>query len=243
MSNFLYDAAMSFEYLRNHDFQFILGDRKRKIRISIISSDKLEFTHVVGLDHLKDVPSVIGKNSSQKKSIYSKIINREITDENILDSSYLYSPISKGMNPVTKDCYTIFDRIEHAAALHGYLLNGFKGKFYKWNRNKCRIQLPNGDICGTNIQADYLLVIPNEKVPHEKYYFFMYKTNRNASKEKPIELHIHSAFPETIDLAAGQEKPYTILQENQIHRETKVVQEIHTHPSYKNMQKPLLPIT
>lgn len=236
MSNFLYDAAISFEYLMNHDFQFILGDRKRKIRISIISSNQSEFTHVVGLDHLKDAPIVIGKNSSQKKSIYNKIINHEITDENILDSNYLYSPISKGINPVTEDYYTIFDRIEHATALHDYLINGFKGNFYKWNRNKCRIIFPNGGICGTNIQADYLLAIPNEKVPHEKYYFFMYKTNRNTNKEKPIELNIHSAFPETIDLTAGQERPYTILQENQIHRETKAVQEIHTHPSYKNIQ-------
>jgi hypothetical protein len=51
----------------------------------------------------------------------------------------------------------------------------------------------------STIKADYLLVVPLENIKDEKMYFFMYQTNKQASKMEPIKLHIFSVFSDRID--------------------------------------------
>lgn len=60
-----------------YDYIYTLGDKRKNIKISIVSNKKGNFTHVFGLDHLKESPIVIGNNLKQKEKIFSNIVNKK----------------------------------------------------------------------------------------------------------------------------------------------------------------------
>lgn len=72
MDDLLFKAAEAYKELMNYEYILIGGTSKRKIIISILSSDADKFTHVCGLDHLKDIPSVTAKKSREKEMIFKK---------------------------------------------------------------------------------------------------------------------------------------------------------------------------
>lgn len=75
MDDLLFKAAEAYKELMNYEYILIGGTSKRKIIISILSSDADKFTHVCGLEHLKDIPSVTAKKSREKEMIFKKILH------------------------------------------------------------------------------------------------------------------------------------------------------------------------
>jgi hypothetical protein len=227
MEDILYKAALTFQKINEYDYIFTLGNSHRQITITFATTAKGEFTHIVGLDHLKDIPVVTAKTLRQKEAVYKKILKGKITYNHISHSQYINSIT----NP--EQSYDIQKRISMFQYADATLDNSYTGIFLKWNRNKSCITLSNGASIHSTIVADYLLVVPIECIPNEKMYFFMYQTNKDASKTEPIKLHIFSVFTETTDLTGGQEKTYTILKTTKYHIKTKKTHCLYTRPSFK----------
>ncbi len=226
MDDILYRAAVAFSNVRKHDYIYTLGNRKRDVKISVISNEGYLFTHISGLDHLTDIPKVTGRNETQKKKIYRKILKREITFFDIKYSSFLHKPMSGSENPATGKPYTIYDRIQTLGELEEILDSSYRGKMYRWNKGNSRC---------SQIGADFLLVIPSENNSEEKIYLFLFQKNKK-DKEKDIELSVLSAFATCDDLTKGQASPSTVLE--LVKREVKTKEEtvLFTHPSYtKNL--------
>ena len=76
-NDILYDAAHAFSKMLEYDYHFILGDSKRQKTFSIISNEKDMFTHICGIDHLKDIPKVTAKKSSEKIAILKNILSKK----------------------------------------------------------------------------------------------------------------------------------------------------------------------
>lgn len=108
MSDILQKAAKAYNQLLGSEYTCVFGDRKRNKLFSIITNSKETFTHVCGLDHIKDKPIVIGKNAAQKTAIFRKILNKEISFSDIENSEYLYQDMSQKNNPVTNKPYNIY---------------------------------------------------------------------------------------------------------------------------------------
>lgn len=201
--NWLKKAADAYKMLTQYDYIFHLGNRKRKVMISIISNQEGEFTHVSGLDHLKDIDSLGLHSIPQKQRVFKKILSEEIKYSDIEKSKYLYKPYMDGFN--------IARRIKELGNIICYIEENSKdGKFYKWNQNYSRI--PNGK-CGfvqSQIKADYVLAIPiDEKC---KVYIFLKDRKMSLkSQNEPIHLFIISMFASSVDYTYGQSAPYTIL--------------------------------
>ena len=65
----------------------------------------------------------------------------------------------------------------------------------------------------------------------EYIYMFLYQTNKKGDRSSAIKLNIMSMFADCLDLARGQIKPYTILEEIKTNLETQDVKILYTHPS------------
>lgn len=233
MLDILQKAAQNFENASNNNYEFAVGNRKKQVKFLITSTTPSEFIHISGLEHLTDVSLLTAKNSTQKSAIFNRIIQKQISFDDISNSKFLYSPIPSTYNYCSGAEYTIYDRLTSLSNFENIMDNAFKGEVYKWNLRKCRIKMPNGKYRQTTIKADYLFVIPTDN-NNEKYYLFAYQTNKNRGKDEPIELSIFSAFPDGIDMTQGQERPYTILEEK------KNGQSIFIRPSYqKDINSPI----
>ncbi len=226
MEDILYKAALTFQKINEYDYNFILGNSRRQITITSASTVKGEFTHIIGLDHLTDIPIVTANSLWQKEVIFKNILKRKITYNHISGSKY----INNVTNP--EQTYDIQKRISMFQYADVTLDNAYTGNFLKWNVNKSNILLPSGKHTRSTILADYLLVVPLNDFPNEKMYFFMYQTNKKAPKTEPIKLHIFSALTDKIDLTGGQEKTYTILKTSKYHIKTKITHCLYTKPSF-----------
>ncbi len=233
MGDILYNAAKSFSNAIKFDYIYTLGNKKRKIKISVLSSQKDEFTHIFGIDHIADIPKIAVANSKQKIAVYNKILNKEITFLDIKYSVDLNKPIDGTYNIITGKPYTIKDRIEALQNIEYILDNSYNGKIYRWDIKKSNIIQRNGKTRRSFINADYLLVVPSKRHSAEKYYLFLYQTNKDK-KDEPIKLNVFSAFPDCVDVACGQVNPYTILKEVKYEIRTKTDEVLFVHSTYKN---------
>lgn len=212
MSDILQEAAKAYHQLLGSEYTCVFGDRKRNKLFSIITNSKETFTHVCGLDHIKDKLIVIGKNAAQKTAIFRKILNKEISFSDIENSEYLYQNMSQKNNPVTNKPYNIYDRILHICDLEEILDNSCvsNGKLYKWTKKAVFGK-------NTKINADYVFVVPSAN-KGENHYFFMNIVNRNdvffSEKENdvPIKLQVISAFADSADFIMGLGSRYTLLE-------------------------------
>lgn len=233
MSDILYDAAAAFDAVSKYTYELHLGNKKRKVVISLLSSNESDFTHIVGLDHLKDIPAVTAKYIPQRIAVYRKILAKTITFSTIEPSQELFKAMSGSINPVTGREYCIYDRIALFSTFEALMDQAHTGKLYRWN-------LKNAKAAGTgqltrfsNINLDYVLAIPIDKANHVSVYIFMYQTNKNADVAEPIKLNVRSVFADTTNLTAGQALPYTILQESKIRNADKSAVILYRHHSYQ----------
>lgn len=72
MSDVLQDAAFAYNELMNYEYLFTIGNSKRQILLSLVSAVKKDFTHIIGLDHLSDIPEITVSGVSQKIAVYKK---------------------------------------------------------------------------------------------------------------------------------------------------------------------------
>ena len=226
MTDILYNAAKSFKNLLKYDYHFVLGDSKRQKTFSIISNEKEMFTHICGIDHLRDIAAVTAKRLDEKAAIFKNILRKKIKYSDIVHSKYLHTNMSNRNNPHTNSPYTIEDRIIHLSNIENILDNSFKGKIYKWTGGKTSNR-------NCKIQADYLLTIPSDVSHKEKYYFFLVKVNNNNDKSIPIKTKIISAFADSEDLTVNLANPYTILELSKIEIKTNTTIFTQTYPSYQ----------
>lgn len=233
MSDLLSDAALSFSKSLEYDYLFKLGNKKRKILLSVISNNKSEFTHIMGLDHLDDIPVITGNNSRQKEAIFEKILKGKIIFEDIKGSQNLNRHIKGSFNYYTNKPYTIAERLTSLQDFESILNSSYNGSIRRWNSSQCKAVLPNGSPRKVKIPADFLLTVPSKERAKENYYFFLYQTNKNAPNSEPIKLSIFSAFPDCVDLTRGQECPFTILQLEKLNIRTNQKEEVYIRPSYK----------
>lgn len=222
MSDILQEAAKAYIQLLGSEYTCVFGNKKRNKLFSIITNSKETFTHVCGLDHIKDKPIVIGRSAAQKTAIFRKILNEKISFSDIENSEYLYKNMSQKNNPVTNKPYNIYDRISHMCDLEEILDNAYKsnGKLYKWDKNKIYGK-------NTKINADYVFVVPSAN-KGENHYFFMNIVNRNdvfsLKKENnvPIKLQVISAFADSADFIIGLGSRYTLLEITKIDLATRL---------------------
>ena len=239
MSDILHDAANAFLHLLQFDYHITLGDKKRRKTLSIITNEKDMFTHICGLDHLKDITKVTAIGSTEKIAVLRNILNKNtakaITFQDIAPSVYLYENMSNKINPRTGKPYNIYDRILHINDIESILDNADNGTVYRWNNKK-------GGERYCKIRADYVLEIPSATYPDEKHYFFLVNTGKNKSKHYDtdntpcVETKIMSAFSDRSDLTRNQDNPQTILEISKIIVKTHNVVFTKMHPSYQNQK-------
>lgn len=233
MPDILYDAAIAYSQIVKYDYHYILGDGNRKKIFSIITNEKDMFSHVCGLDHLKDIPKVTTNKSYMKEKIFKDILDKKITFLDIASSIHLYEKMSSKINPNTHSFYNIYDRIVHLCDILNLLDNSDKGIMYRW---KC-----HGHDRYSNIRADYVFVINSDEYHEEKHYFFLVETAKKIHTYArndicglpPIKLKILSAFADCDDLTKGLGHPYTVLEVSKIEINTQNVIFTKTHKSYQ----------
>ena len=233
MSDLLNEAAISFSKSLEFDYLFKLGNKKRQILLSVISNNKSEFTHIFGLDHLDDIPIIKGHNSGQKEAIFEKILDGKIGFDDIKNSQNLNEQIKGSYNFYTQKPYTISERLSGLKEFETILDNSYNGSIRRWNSTKCKVILPNGQSRKVKIPADFLLTVPSAGKEKERFYLFLYQTNKKAPRTEPIKLSIFSAFPDCVDLTKGQESPFTILELEKLNIKTNEKTSIFIRPSYK----------
>ena len=223
----LQQAAKSYQEASEYDYTFWLGTAKRKLTISILSTQPSEFTHVSGLDHLKDIPSVTGSNQSQKRAIFKEILRGKIQYTDIEHSIFLLEEQSRAGQYI----FTIKGRIEELCHIKQYLDNAAQGDFYKWDSNRCqhrRLRIP----------ADYVLSVPIDKTKN-MYFFLKRKEDLRIKNDRsePMNLYVFSAFPDSVHLTDGQQKPFTILKLSRTHVKTKTETKLYQNPKYNPEEK------
>lgn len=234
MKDLIIECAQKYINASKYNYKFILGNKKRiEIHIDMRCS-KDEFTHITGLDHLKDIKEIGGHNIKKKRSFIKDIVNGKINIDNLTNSFYFNKPIKGTYNYETKKPYTIYERIDCLKDMFYILDNAYKGSFYKWNcNNSCKIL--NGKNIGKSfIEADYMLCIPNlfRYNKYQKIYMFMYQENK-FNNDDPVKLKIHSAFPDCVDITKNQQK-YTILYEAKFNTKIGTLEELYVSSHVKN---------
>lgn len=168
MNDVLLSCASNFDELSKYNYNFTLGTKK-KISVEVdMRFLKENFTHIVGLDHLTDIPDFNTHNTAHKRYAFEKIKSGKIRMETISKSSFFNQSLKQdwGMSS-----YTIEDRLNALNNISLLLANSINGKFTSWNKNKCKIQLPDGSFRKSSIEADYLLSVPSLSNPNEKVFF------------------------------------------------------------------------
>ena len=214
----LQQAAIAYQEVAEYDYTFWLGSAKKKITISILSAQHEQFTHVSGLDHLKDIPRVTSNNHVQTRAIFKDIVKGNIQYTDISQSSFLLEPQAKDGDTE----FTIKYRIEQICNIKQYLDNASQGSFYKWEVGNCQFR-------NTRVPADYVLAIPiNDK---QNMYFFLKRQmqGKKENREEPMKLYVFSAFPDSVRLSEGQQRPFPILKISRKHIKTKQEQELYRH--------------
>lgn len=230
MEDILLKSALSFKKMLNDRYELTVSKRSKAFDI-IISAQKEDFTHIIGLDHLKDIRELASHNSKAKGQIYRDILNGKLTFDILsAKTNYLNNKIPLTFNCETNKEYTISERISRTSQIDLLLDNAYSGRLYKWNKYNCNVKTLDGIFRQTKINADYLLVIPSPYHEKEKIYIFTYILCQE--KNQPIKLSIKSAFADCIDLTRGQDRPYIILQETKVNTKTKEKQILFTHPKY-----------
>jgi len=233
MSDALYDCAKSFNESIRYNYIFDVARNNKKIVINLSCLEE-EFTHVVGLDHLKDIAMFSSHNAKIKSSAFQRILSHEISFSDISRSKFFNQKIPGTYNLYTQSEYTIGERIMSLQNIEKILDESYKGKLYKWSNVRARIQMPDGRIRHTNISGDYMLAIPSKEKSNETIYLFMYKNKTGKeNKNTPFQLHLFSAFTDCVDLSRGQESPFKILEERKENAQTGIVETLYTSPSYQ----------
>lgn len=233
MSDILYNSAKSFDEATKYNYIFYVARSQKQFVINLNCLAD-EFTHIMGLDHLKDIRILSSHNLSVKTSAFQRILSQEINFSDIVKSDFFSKPFPRTYNSNTKLEYTLTERLSVLQNIGNILDRAHTGKLYKWDVRKATIEMPNGKTRHTNIDGDYMLAIPSERNPDEKIYLFFYKeTTAKKTVDNKEQLYLFSAFADCLDLSRGQERPYTILQEIKENAITKESEVLYTHPSYK----------
>lgn len=233
MSDILYECAKSFDESTKYNFIFDIARSNKQIIINMNCAEE-EFTHIIGLDHLRDMKMFSSHSSKIKISTFQRILSQELSFSDISQSKHFEESFPNTYNTATNSEYTITERISILQDIEKILDTAYMGKFYKWDASNANIKMPDGRKRRTNINADYMLAIPSAKNKNESIYLFMYSDNAlNRNKNTPIHLYLFSAFADCINLTIGQERPYTILKETKENIRTKKKQVLYTHPSYE----------
>lgn len=173
MSDILRDAAFAYNELMNYEYLFTLGNSKRQILLSLVSAVKKDFTHIIGLDHLSDIPEVTASGESQKIAVYKKILSGDITYRHIHPSKFLFSHLEETSSNGNESSFSIYDRIDIARDVNFYLDSAFNGGWlYKWDKNRSKIKIHNGRYRNCQIDAHYVLAIPHRSDPQKRMFFF-----------------------------------------------------------------------
>lgn len=85
----LYQCAAVFHNLLDVEYRIIIG-RKGKSVIIDLAFDRKDFFHLIGLQHLKDLPNL----RTDRGKIFNQILTRQITIDQIQKSSF-FSKIEK----------------------------------------------------------------------------------------------------------------------------------------------------
>lgn len=214
-NDILLDSAIEFQTIKDYNYRFTIAKSGKSLDISLRFL-KQDYTHIVGLDHLSD--RFISKKAKYKSGVFDDIVSGQITLGSISSSKFFNAPFPSTYNIRTKAAYTLSERIEASKDIIYYLDNVDKWELYKWDKYKSYIKMPDGKIKQSLINADYMLAVPSKTNPQEKMYIFMYE---KGYKNQTMQLCVHSAFPDCLDLSQGQERAYAILCAEKVNIKTK----------------------
>lgn len=232
MSDILCYSAKSFDNAAKYNYIFCVARSQKQFVINLNCIED-EFTHIIGLDHLRDIRILSSHNSKIKISAFQRILSEELTFSDITKSDFFSQPFPQTYNSVTKSEYTLAERISVLQDIEKTLDKAYTGKLYKWNVKSAAIKMPDGKTRSTNISGDYMLAIPSERNPDEKIYLFLYRDKKYSKTKDTEQLYLFSAFADCLDLSRGQERPYAILQETKENVRTKEKEVLYTHPYYE----------
>lgn len=237
-------TAEAFEAAEKCSYEFIVGKNNRKsFVISSVNSE--DFVHITGLEHLPSIKTKTQNSLILKKALYLKILRGEYKYSDLKedDIKALTAPINGTFNSACQKEYTLKDRLARLLDISEILDNAYKGALFRWDNKKCRVILPNGNRRRVSIKCDYLLKVPSELNADENIYIFMVEENKNLIQKELHKLSVISVFPDCVDLARGQERPFTILEETRVNLREKSSQVLYTHPSYQKKKDELCAIS
>lgn len=168
----LYDCAAAYIQNSEYEYEIKLYNSGTISKASFILN-KSHFMHLSGLEKLSDIINSSEINSAE---LLDKILNRDITYQNILESS-LWGEVFNDpqKNGVT---YTLDDRIDTLTKFRD-ILNNSRIKAYSWDSQCHRTHRPYS----SEIAADFMLVFEteNKKTSDERIYAF-FKLDKNNSE-------------------------------------------------------------
>ena len=93
MSDALLQSAFIYQEISKYEYYFIFGDKKRNLYYIPIKLKNENYPHLIGIDKLTDKKELIFKKGKDK--IIERIINNEITFQNIEDSKQIENCLNK----------------------------------------------------------------------------------------------------------------------------------------------------
>ena len=177
----LYDCAAAYLQNSEYEYKIELYNSGTISKMSFVLN-KSHFMHLSGLEKLSDI---INQSEISSAELLDKILDRDITYQNISESSLWGETLNDPQNNGV--IYTLDDRIDTLSKFHD-VLNSNHIKAYLWDSNCHRMHRPYS----SEIKADFMLVFESEnpKTPDERIYAFF-----KLDKNNPEIAHGISQFP------------------------------------------------
>lgn len=164
----IFDCVKAYQDLMKYEYYMVIGKNKKKMEIHL-RFDKKECFHLMGLQHLKDLPYL----NKSRDVIFDKILAHKITQSDVRKSVF-YDTVSKRI-----DAFPLLERLIDNNNI-----------IFKYNRNANAYSLIPADIllkCKDNNQNIFLFISEN-KDNADNYYgcSFFPEGKKDYSYRQPL---------------------------------------------------------
>lgn len=153
LDDLLYTCAESYKKLMNYEYEFQIAVNKTVKSFTLIFEDS-QFKHLSGLEKLSDNKDF---DLDSSKILLNKILNQELTMQDVTNSSFANRRINENLSSVTS--YYVVDRLRELTFLYDNLhnLTNENLQIHIWNSSCSPRNRPHH----SSISADYLFVFQN----------------------------------------------------------------------------------